>query len=780
MRDNKWQRIKYMPCTPLYPDQERVTGSARHRDLARRAACEGMVLLKNENNFLPFAGGHKLAVFGKAQADYVKGGGGSGDVNAAYVRSIADGMREKKMDYFEPLTAYYEAYVKARYKEGAQPGLFQEPELPDGLLQEARAYTDTALITICRFSGEGYDRTGEPFDGDYFLSREEKAMVDQVLSVFPKIGVVLNTGGMMDTLWFKSDARISAALLAWQGGMEGGAAICDVLCGDVCPAGRLTDTFAVDFSAYPSSAGFNESENYVEYRDDIYVGYRYFETVEGAAEKVCYPFGYGLSYTRFDIFDARLTKEKDEFTVQAQVKNTGDRAGRQVVQVYCGAPQGLLGKPSRVLVGFAKTGKLKPGETETVRVTFSAYAFASYDDLGKVQKAAYVLEKGEYSFYVGENVRDAKKIGEGWRLNADRVLFQHQTRCEPHALKCRLRADGSYEDMPDNGPSPVPDDREFPFDGMVPDEWRGTRPYGMWDVKAAENPSFADVAGGKLSLAEFEKILTDEEKVRLLGGQPCRGVGNTFGMGNLPIYGVPNVMTEDGPAGVRFAKETGVTTTAFPCATLLACTWDAELVYEVGRAGGEEALENGIGIWLTPAVNIHRSPLCGRNFEYYSEDPLVAGRLAGAMIRGIQSVGVAASMKHFCLNNKETNRRESDSRVSERALREIYLKVFEICVREANPWTIMSSYNIVNGVRASENRGTLTDILRGEWGYDGLVTTDWYTHGEQWKEINAGNDVKMGCGMPEHSLRMLKEGKLKKEALDESVDRLLRLILKLA
>ena len=768
-----------MPCTPLYPGKPMATGSAEHRALARRAAREGMVLLKNEGALLPFEKGRRLAVFGKAQADYVKGGGGSGDVNTAYVRSIADGMREKEMDCFKPLTEYYESCVGARRAEGIKPGLMKEPELPEDLLRAARAYADTAVVTICRFSGEGYDRTGEPFDGDYFLSREEKDMADRVLAAFPKVCVVLNTGGMMDTLWLKGDARVGAALLAWQGGMEGGAAICDVLCGDACPCGRLTDTFAVDFAAYPSSDGFNESEDYVEYRDDIYVGYRYFETVPGAAEKVCYPFGFGLSYTDFDILDTAMSEADDVVSLTARVKNTGRRAGRQVVQVYCSAPQGLLGKPARVLCGFAKTKTLEPGEAEEISVSFPVYAFASYDDMGRVRKAAYILEKGDYDFYVGANVRDALRADFVYHVKEDRVIVQLETRCAPHALKSRLRADGSYEQMPDNGPSPAIDDRGYPFDGMIPEEWRGTRPLCAWGERANENQRLLDVYEGKMTLADFEAALTDEEKVRLLGGQPNRGAANTFGMGNLPVYGVPNAMTGDGPAGVRLAPETGVATTAFPCATLLACTWDAELIFEVGRAGGEEALENGIGIWLTPAVNIHRSPLCGRNFEYYSEDPLLAGKLAGAMIRGIQSVGVAASMKHFCCNNKETNRRESDSRVSERALREIYLKVFEICVKEADPWTIMSSYNIVNGVRASENRDTLTHILRGEWGFQGLVTTDWYTFAEQWKEINAGNDIKMGCGMPEHSLKMLKEGRLDRKALDESVDRLLKLLLKL-
>ena len=289
-----------------------------------------------------------------------------------------------------------------------------------------------------------------------------------------------------------------------------------------------------------------------------------------------------------------------------------------------------------------------------------------------------------------------------------------------------------------------------------------------------------DVANGELTLDEFMNLLSDRDMVRLLGGQPNRGVANTFGFGNLPIYGVPNVMTADGPAGLRIQPECGVTTTAFPCATLLACTWNTEIVREVGAAGAREVHENGIGVWLTPAINIHRTPLCGRNFEYYSEDPLVAGEMAAAMVEGIQSEGVGASLKHFACNNKETNRKDSDSRVSERALREIYLKGFEICVRKAQPLTVMSSYNLINGLWASQNRELLTDILRGEWGFEGMVTTDWYTHAPQYTEIAAGNDVKMGCGAPEHTLRMMQEGKLSREDVKTSTRRLLKMILKLA
>ena len=287
------------------------------------------------------------------------------------------------------------------------------------------------------------------------------------------------------------------------------------------------------------------------------------------------------------------------------------------------------------------------------------------------------------------------------------------------------------------------------------------------------------MADGSADFEDFFARLSLEDRISLLCGQPNTGAANTFGMGNLPRYGVPSVMTADGPAGLRIQPGVGVTTTAFPCATLLASTWDQELIEEIGRAGGMEVKENNIAVWLTPAMNIHRSPLCGRNFEYYSEDPLLAGKMAAALIRGIQSCKISACAKHFACNNKETNRFESDSRLSQRALREIYLKAFEIAVKEADPWMIMTSYNIINGTRASENKELIDGILRGEWGFEGMLTTDWWNHASQPAEIRAGNDVKMGCGYPEKVLAALRSGDLTEEEIDTCARRVLRMILRL-
>ncbi len=778
--NDKWQRIRFMPAIPLYPDSMRITGSQEHCLLSREAAREGMVLLKNEGCVLPLSN-TRLAVFGKAQIDYVKGGGGSGDTTVAYVKNIVDGLSEKEqthnIEVFSPLTDFYGESVKRQFEEGKTPGTTVEPEIPSQLLKDARAFTDTAIITICRFSGEGFDRTGEAFDGDYFLSHEESEMVEQVKSCFERVVVVLNVGGTMDTGWFKNDSRIHAVLFAGQAGLEGGRAIADILVGDYCPSGHLADTFVDGFDAYPSSEKFNLSDTYVEYEEDIYVGYRYFETIPEARKKVLFPFGFGLSYTKFTITDTYMSHDGDDFALTAKVTNKGEYAGRYVLQLYASAPQGILGKPARVLVGFVKTKELTPNESETVKITFSTYQFASYDDTGKIEKSAYVLEAGNYSFYCGDNVRDAELVDYVYRVSDTIVVSKLSEKCSPVGITRRLCADGTYEPVVCKGPVPERTETEYPAPWVDPVEWVEPKEEGTEPPE--KKAQLIDVVTGKLTLDEFIEQMSVAQMVHVLSGQPNRGVASTYGLGNLPKLGIPNVMTTDGPAGLRISPSRGVTTTAFPCASQLACSWDVNLTERIGYACAEEVYENGFGVWLSPAVNIHRSPLCGRNFEYFSEDPLLAGKMAAGMIRGTQKMNIASSLKHFCCNNKETNRHESDSRLTERALREIYLKPFEICIKEANPWTVMSSYNLINGQRTSQCKDLLSGILREEWGFDGLVLTDWRTHSEQWKEIKAGNDIKMPCGMDEHTLKMISEGLLDVTDVKNSVKRLLSLIIRL-
>lgn len=802
----KWTRFNYQPCMPVGKDGKRVTGSQEHIQLSREAAAEGMVLLKNQGGILPFGRGQKLAVFGKGSVDYVKGGGGSGDVTVAYTRNLMEGLRikeqEGKLQVFWPAEKYYREEIEKQYAQGACPGMTLEPELPDTLVRQAKAFTDTAVITICRYSGEGWDRKSivenstpnvseQSFaqmsarifeNGDFCLTHGEQKMVEKVRENFEKVAVVLNIGGMMDTSWFKRDDRIGAVLMAWQGGIEGGLAAADILCGDVNPSGKLTDTFAASLEDYPSTEGFHESLDYVNYEEDIYVGYRYFETIPQAREKVVYPFGFGLSYTDFEIHTRKTALDLDRVKVQVEVANVGKRPGKEVVQVYYRAPQGKLGKPALELAAFGKTRLLQPGESQIMSLDFPVAAMASYDDTGKVRKHAYVLEAGSYELYVGNSVENLEKWERNWEIHDDVVVQQLESQCTPTQLPRRLLSSGAFENLPVK--EAVPDTPQLTPQDV--DGLEGVEPaqpgYGRMrrrEEEAKGRRPLREVAEGKLSLDAFLEQLSIEDKIHLLGGQPNTGVANTFGMGNLKDYGIPNVMTADGPAGLRIQPWCGVNTTAWPCATMLACTWNTELVEQVGAAAAEEVKENNIGIWLTPAMNIHRSPLCGRNFEYYSEDPLVAGKMGAAMVRGMQSRHIAASAKHFACNNKESNRKDSDSRVSERALREIYLKGFEIVVKESQPWTIMSSYNKINGQRASENRELLTGILREEWGFQGIVTTDWWTRGEHYKETKAGNDVKMGCGYPERVLEAYEKGLITEEEISICAKRVLEMMLKL-
>lgn len=799
----KWIRARYQPNLPLNGSQ-RVTASPEHIALSRRTAQEGAVLLKNNGNLLPLAPDARVALFGKGSFDYVKGGGGSGDVTVAYVKNLYAGLKEEGISLYEPLSDFYRDYVERRYEAGDVPGLMAEPELPQSLVDSARGNADVAVIVLSRFSGEGWDR--EPVfyqepdypwpdelnmprkakdifpKGDYYLTGEEQRVVNQVRAAFDKVAVVLNAGGVVDVSWFCEDDRISSALLAWQGGMEGGGAIAALLTGKANPCGKLPDTFARDLSDYPSTARFHDSPHYVEYSEDIYVGYRYFETLPGAAERVCYPFGYGLSYTSFALETAGTGAENGRIRVDVQVTNTGTCPGKEVVQLYYSAPWGLLQKPRRCLAAFQKTALLEPGESETVKLSFAIADMASFDDLGKIAPSAWVLEQGRYALYVGTSVREAAELDWAWEQVETEVTRTVSDSLSPSHLPKRLLADGGWEELP---AAPVADTdinllrpiHAGQAEAVAPatpgrGRWLLTQPYaeGVQPLSA--------VAEGKLTLEEFVAQLSDGDLIHLLGGQPNVGVSNTFGLGNLPEYGVPNLTTADGPAGLRIRPEVGVCTTAWPCATLLAATWDWELVSRVGAAAAAEVKENNISVWLAPAVNIHRNPLCGRNFEYFSEDPLLTGKLAGAEVRGIQSQNMAATVKHFACNNKETNRKHSDSRLSQRALREIYLRAFEIIVREAKPWAIMSSYNVINGRRASESRELLTDILRGDWGYTGMVMTDWWTRGEHYKEILAGNDLKMANGYLERVQEAMKLGAVSHRDLEICAGRVLELILK--
>lgn len=808
----KWNRVNYQPNLPLYKGRERVTASREHLEVSKNAAKEGMVLLKNDGNLLPLKRGSRVVLFGKGTFDYVKGGGGSGDVTVSHSINLYDGFKKypEMINVYDETAKFYKNYVEKEYSNGNAPGMIEEPTLPDDILNTAKNYADIAIISISRFSGEAWDRKIEgvkcrssrkedwvtPMQeradvlfprGDFYLTDEETEMVSKVKKAFEKVVVVLNVGGVVDTEWIKNDQNICSCLLAWQGGMEGGLAEAELLMGMGYPSGKLADTFAKRIEDYPSTEGFYASDDYVEYTEDIYVGYRYFETIPGAREKVNYPFGYGLSYTNFDIDNLELETRIDgtgDVIVRCDVTNIGTHTGKEVIQVYYSAPQGILGKSRMALGGYKKTRELDPGETERIEISYPVTYMASYDDAGKVAKSSYILEQGEYFIYVGNSVEDVIEAG-ALELDENVLVERLSEKLKPNKLKKRMRPDGSFEPLEtyDQAEKSKNDSRDnecsAEIDGTVgyAPAYRAVPRQKLWDENG--KPKFIDVAEGRISLDEFVSKLPDKILAELLGGQPNTGVANCYGIGNLPEYGVPNAMTADGPAGLRILPEVGVCTTAFPSATLLACTWNPEITYKVGVAAGEEVKENNLAVWLAPAVNIHRNPLCGRNFEYYSEDPVLAGNQASALVMGVQSNHIGVSLKHFALNNKESNRFHSDSRVSERAAREIYLKPFEIVVKESDPWTVMSSYNLINGVRASENLDLLTGILKGEWGYDGMVTTDWWNYATHYKEVMAGNDIKMGTGYPEQLICAVQEGLINRKNLENSAKRVLAMILKL-
>ena len=512
---SKWQRHRFHPVLPLGKDNRLVTGSPEHIQLSRQAAADGMVLLKNEGSLLPLGKGTRVALFGKGSVDYVKGGGGSSSACCSYVRNLCQAMEikaeEGKLSVFEPLHTFYRENVAAQRAEGKDPGYTVEPELPADLLDAAACACDTAIISICRFSSESWDRDLGEHDGDFNLSVEEERLVADVLSRFEQVILVLNVGGLVNTSWFKDDPRISAVLMAWQGGMEGALAQADILCGDVCPSGRLADTFAADLYDYPASEHFNESTEYVHYTDDIFVGYRYFHTIPGAAKKINYPFGFGLSYTTFDWQCLSAHADEEVVRVSIRVTNTGSVAGRQVIQLYS-SPSGCRMDMAAIdLRAFAKTDTLAPNASQDLELSFNTSDMAAYDET----LAAYVLQAGTYTIRVGTDILSLSDVCEYVQAQ-DKITCQLKNRCVPRKLPKRMRSDGSYEELEVREYDPLPDTSEWPekpvtnMEHILPN---------LGGVHVEENrPYFDAVADGKMSLEEFISQLTDEEVLTLLGG----------------------------------------------------------------------------------------------------------------------------------------------------------------------------------------------------------------------------------------------------------------------
>ena len=740
MELSRFARFFYQPVLPLGKNRSFVTCSKAHWALSKQAAVEGTVLLKNDGT-LPLGKGSRVCLFGIGAGEFLLGGGGSAEVfsdrEVTLDLALRSAMAAGEIAYFPDTAAYYQAKIqeaqkaafaaqtlgRVRWRRGYHTPL---PELPETLYQRAAEFADTAIFCLSRFSSEGDDngdRTGEK--GDFYLWEEEQQLLDRLYKDFSKVIVILNTCGPVSTREYD---RANAILYPLYGGGLAGEALTEILLGKAYPSGHLQHTLAYDLEDYPSTRGFQESQNYVNCTEDIFVGYRYFETF--APEKVAYPFGFGLGYTTFRICTTAASLDKNTVNLTVRVENTGNFPGKEVVQVYLTAPQGLLGKAQKVLTAFAKTKQLQPGECQTLKLHFDIREFGAFDDLGKVCQSAFVLERGTYTVWVGDNVRDTEKVLV-FTLAEDKVCKKCRPYLAPRDLPERLCADGSYEKLP-----PPP---------QLPHPIRRYRP-------KAEKPAQEITLETALETGQLDAFLaslTDQELGQLLHGQPMTNVSLTNGIGLPPRNlssdkkRIPLVPTTDGPSGIRVRPGRGVETTFFPCQSAMAQTWNLPLLQKLGTALAAEAKENNIGIWLAPGLNIHRSPLCGRNFEYYSEDPLATGLLACACIRGVQSMRIAATVKHFCCNNRENDRRICDSRVSQRALREIYLRGFEIAIKKAKPWAVMTAYNPVNGTVANANWEAVNGVLRTDWGYDGVVMTDWWVLSTLEDEVHAGSDVKM-------------------------------------
>ena len=688
------------------------------------SAMDGSVLLENKNNVLPLKKGDRVSVFGRIQREYYKSGTGSGGlVNVKYVTNIVDELKKSRdIEINEELLAVYEEWKKDNpfdygHGWGQEPWCQKEMELSDSLVADARKFGDKAIIVIGRTAGE--DKDNSATEGSYLLSPLEEEMIKKVSSVFEKTIVVLNVGAVIDMKWVKK-YDISAVLYVWQGGMCGGRACADLLLGKVSPSGKLADTIAYDIADYPSTANFGGKE-YNIYKEDIYVGYRYFETFNKGA--VLYPFGYGLSYTDFEI-TATCQGENGKITINATVKNIGNYAGKEVVQAYFGAPNGKLGKSAKELIAYAKTKELKPGEEETLTLEFEIDKMRAYDDSGITgNKSCYVLEAGQYIIYLGNSVSDATAVYVHME-NATRVVEKCYEALSPVKEFERLKAGNGgvaeYESVPT---------RTYDIKDRINAGLPKEIPYtGNKGIK------LEDVRTGKSTVEDFVAQLNDTELCCIVRGEGMNspkvtpGTGSCFGgiTDELIGYGIPIVCTTDGPSGIRM--DSGLLATSMPNGTCLACSFNDSLVEDLYALEGVEMTAYEIDVILGPGINIHRSPLNGRNFEYFSEDPYLTGKMACAISKGLAKAGVYCTIKHFMANSQEWYRHTNDSVLSERAAREIYARPFEIAVKEGNVKAIMTAYNSVNGFHAASNYDMTKTILRDEWNYDGFVMTDWWAH----------------------------------------------------
>lgn len=685
--------------------------------LCRKAAADGAVLLKNNDNILPLTGEDTVSVFSRLQYDWMYMGYGSGgDVNAPYLVDFIQGLKNAGIKYNETLAQKYISYCRKNPAEegvwGRWPANQLEMKITDADICQAAEISNKAIVIIGRSAGE--DRDLELKDGSYYLAKEETRLLDSVTSAFDKVILILNCSNIIDFSALASYGdKISSILYAWQCGMESGNALADNLCGEYPPCGKLPDTVAESYQCYPSAGSFG-AKDFVNYTEDIYVGYRYFETF--AKNRVLYPFGFGLTFTSFSFEKVSFRKLKKSVKIKYTIKNTGNFKGRETAQLYFEAPCGNIGNPSRVLCAYAKTGMLESGETESGEFSVALNSLACYDD---VTTHSYLLPAGTYNFYLGSDVRSAFACG-SFTLEEE-IITQKLSQCAApqYEFLRMVNKNGavSYEIAPMSKVN-----LKKVIEENMPQ---------IPSVSYAKKCTLGDVKEGKSTLKEFVMTLSPDELEALSRGDFT--MNSPLGVsGNAGVYcgvleslrkkGVPPVTFTDGPAGIRLNTSAAL----LPAEVALAATFDTGLIEELYKSVASEMKSLGSQVLACPGMNIHRNPLCGRNFEYFSEDPYLTGTMGAATVKGLQSKGVSACPKHFACNNQERNRTHNDSRLSERALREIYLKGFEICVKESAPLCIMTSYNKINGVWGHYHYELVNRILRREWGYKGCVITDWW------------------------------------------------------
>ncbi|MCR5741471.1 MAG: glycoside hydrolase family 3 C-terminal domain-containing protein [Gammaproteobacteria bacterium] len=685
-------------------------------------ANDSLIMLKNDDEVLPLKDSDELAVFGRCAYDYFYCGYGSGgDVKREYGISPIEGIKSNGINYNRELDNIYLGWTKNKKNIpdegfwGHWPLNYSEMPLNDEIVKKASLTSNKAIYVLGRAAGE--DRDCLLKKGSYFLKDDEHNALSLIFKYFKDVILLLDIGNIMD-LSFTLKYKFKSILLPYQAGQEAGDSIAQILKGDVSPSGRLTDTIAIDYIDYPSSKDFY-NRKYNEYKEDIFVGYRYFETFK--KDRVLFPFGYGLSYSKFDISVEEIKVTDYNFEFNVVIENIGERDAKEVVELYLKKPGIKFSEPERILVSFAKTKELKPKEKEKLNLSVDLRDFSSYDDKGVISDASYVLEEGKYDFFLGEDVRSAKEVYSiNYRYDEVVKKVSHiMPLPKSDIFKRMINENGniSYEKTPtydidlkkiilDNLPKEIP-------------------------LKEYQGHKLIDVKNGVITLDEFISELTIDELNALCHGEggmnsPLGPKGNGGAMGgvtkSLIDKGIPSYIVCDGPSGMRVS----VTSTLLPSGVTIASSWNTKLIEELFYEEYREMKDRKIACILAPGMNIHRNPLCGRNFEYFSEDPYLSGVVAAAVCNGVDNEGYTATPKHLFGNNQETNRHHNDSRISERAIREIYLRNFEYCLKLSDPKQLMTSYNLVNSIY-SHNNYYLTQIyLREELGYKWNVMTDWW------------------------------------------------------